>query len=336
MKNIQVLGDPNNRPFGSSDIIISNLNRAAKTLGIWADDGLRVVYDCIGNQHNQRPDAMIIVYEMIFPSFILSQTYPKPMFGVSRDNLGFMLEAGYPAHLCNYFHLGVDTKIWSYREKKPNRKFTLLGIGESNSRGGLELVVQAFCAEFENEDVRLYLRDRSASDTFKTWVQEQAKKWNVEIIHDDRYLEDFEEEKRVYYEADAAICLNKSSTWNLRTIECMATGTPLIVIPYAGPRDYSDNNLSALHVKFDLMPFRQEDIDSLGAIGLRNHLFHPSMHAKTPYWSSPDLSDVQQRMREVVENHDLRAKVGTLGAVMAGKFTWERSATMLHHLMNTI
>jgi glycosyltransferase involved in cell wall biosynthesis len=337
MKNINILGDTNNSKFRSSDIIISNINSAAKKLGIFSEDGYKIVYDCIGNTHGHNPDAMIIVYELIFPHFIFKNIHPKPILGVSRDNLNFILESGYPPHLCDYVHLGVDSSIWSFREKKTQDKFTLLGIGESNSRGGLEFIVQNFCEQFKNsKSVRLYLRDREAGDIFKSWVKEKSIEFNVEIIHDDRHLENFEEEKEIYYKADAAICLNKTSTWNLRTIECMSTGTPLIVIPYAGPRDYTINNFSALHVDFDLCPFTEQDIFDAQKLGLRNHLFHPSIHPKTPYWSIPKNESIKLTMQEMVENSNLRNFISHYGSITSQKFSWEKCAINIYHIINSI
>lgn len=336
-KNIQVLGDPNNKKFCSSDIIISNLNKAAKKIGIYSEDGYKIVYDCIGNHHGHNPDAMIIVYEMIFPHFILTNSYPRPIFGVSRDNLQFILDSGYPSKLADYFHLGVDSKIWSFKEKKSKEKFTFLGIGESNSRGGLELVVQSFCKEFRNsKSIILYIRDRSAHPTFKAWVQSKASEYQVEIVHDDRHLEDFEEEKNIYYNSDAAICLNKTSTWNLRTIECMSSGTPLVVIPYSGPRDYTTDKFSALHVNYSLEFFTENDINQLDSIGLRNHLFHPSSCAKLPKWSMPNEDSARKKMREIVEDKSLRERISYFGSIEAQKFTWEKSAINLHYSINNI
>lgn len=337
MKNIQVLGDPNNKPFRSSDIIISNLNKAAEKLGIYSDQGYKIVYDCIGNKHGYNPDAMIIVYELIFPHFIFNNVHPKPILGVSRDNLNFILEAGYPSELCDYFPLGVDSKVWEYRSREKKEKFVLLGIGESNSRGGLELVVENFCEEFkDSKSIVLYLRDREASATFKNWVSAKSLEYNVEIIHDDRHLENFKDEKEIYYNADAAICLNKTSTWNLRTIECMSTGTPLIVIPYAGPRDYTIDNFSAIHVDFYLEPFLESDINYLNTIGIRNHLFNPSMHPKQPCWAIPNKLSVRQAMRKILEDDNLRQRLSIYGSNCAQKFTWEKSAITLYTIVNEI
>lgn len=337
MKNINIVGDPNNKPFRSSDIIISNLNKAAQKLGLYSDDGYKIVYDCIGNKHGYEPDAMIIVYELIFPHFIFNNVYPKPILGVSRDNLNFILEAGYPNDLCDYFPLGVDSKVWEYRQKSKKEKFILLGIGESNSRGGLELIVENFCEEFKNtKSIALYLRDREASETFKSWVKTKSIEYNVEIIHDDRHLENFEDEKQIYYNADAAICLNKTSTWNLRTIECMSTGTPLIVISYAGPRDYTIDNFSAINIDFTLEPFQESDISYLNSIGIRNHLFNPSMHPKQPYWAIAKKESVRQSMRRILEDNSLREKISIYGSNSAQKFTWEKSAANLYTIVNNI
>ena len=337
MKKIKILGDPTNKKFRSSDIIISNLNDSAKKLGIYSEDGYKIVYDCIGNKHGYNPDAMIIVYELIFPHFILNNVHPIPILGVSRDNLNFILESGYPSELCDYFHLGVDSNIWEYKKKLKKDKFVLLGIGESNSRGGLELVVENFCEEFKNsKSISLYLRDREASQTFKSWVAQKSLEYNVEIVHDDRHLESFENEKEIYYNADAAICLNKTSTWNLRTIECMSTGTPLIVIPYAGPRDYTIDNFSAINVDFTLEPFQHSDIHYLNTLGIRNHLFDPSMYPKQPYWAIPNKQSVRQAMRRILEDDGLREKISLYGSKCAQKFTWEKSAINLYTIINSI
>jgi glycosyltransferase involved in cell wall biosynthesis len=337
MKKIQLLADPNRTKFCSTDIIVSQLNEAAKKIGVYSDNEYSIVYDCIGQKYGYKPDAMLIVYEFVFPKFMINSAWPKPILGVSRDNLSFIRDAGYPEELSDYFPLGVDSELWRFKNKNTNNdKFILLGIGECNTRGGLDLIVSNFCLEFTNsKNIILYLRDRSASEKFKNWVKMMAEKFNVIIQHDDRHLENFEEERDIYYQADAAICLNKSSTWNLRTIECMSTGTPLIVIPYGGPRDYSTDNISAIHVEYDLSPLTLDTLQYLEyEIGLRNHLFNPNVHSKTPMWTLPKSDSIRKCMRNVFEDYSLREKISIGGAEQAKYFSWENSVLKLIECMD--
>lgn len=334
MNKFCVKCDPNdNKEFCSSKIIINNLNKSLKLLDLYSEDNI-IVYDCLGQSHGYDNKATIVVYETCFPKLIIDNCRNRPIFGVSRDNLRFILEGGYDHALCDWFPLGVNSEIWSFKEKKREKKIRILGIGESNSRGGLELIVEYFCQIFnKNNGVELYLRDRNASKEFKDWVKRMSADNNVDIVHDDRHLENFNEEKEIHQSSLFAVCLNKSSTWNLRTLECLSTGTPLVTMNYGGPKEYVIDGFNGRFVNFELVNINNYDLLKLNTIGLRNHLLPISMHPFTPYWCSPTFESFKNVILNLIENSQID-RLSHNARIFAEKFSWEKSAHSLSYLYN--
>ncbi len=314
----------------SSYIIRSSLNSALKQEGLYDENGKVVVYDILGNSHGHNPDAFISAYELTPPPIILQNMFPKPVLGLSKDNFLLYEQAGYPSNLLNWFKLGVDSEKWRYIYKnKENEKPTILLCGESNTRGGLELGINGFCNIFkDNQTVRLYIRDRSSSETFKSWIKNKASESNVDIIHDDRELFNIEDELEIYSKVDFALMMNKTSTWNMRMTEMMAAGLPIIATNFQGHREYLCHGFSGIECEFDFHRITEEKIDELKSIGLRNHLFPINMHIN-PIWSIPRDESLKSNILELLENKNLRDKISHGARIMAEKLTWNRSVREL-------
>lgn len=332
----KVLGDSNNVPYCSSDIIINNLNSAAKNIDSYSDSNKRVVYDCLGKHHGQSPDAMICVFEFPFPQLIIDNLAGKPTFGVSRDNLWFLLQGGYPTNLSDYFCLGVDSKVWRYcYNPKPKDKFTFLAMGESNSRSNFEFIISLYCQTFSGDNsVRLLLRDRNATDLFKTYVKQMADNYKVEILHDDRQLNNHEEEIQIIQKADCAIFINKSSTWNLPNLQIFSCGIPTLCTSYSGTREYSIDGVSSLEIKYTLEELTDDYLMDAQSIGLKNHLFPRAFYPHPPLFVMPDPKDFKEKLIRIREDKNLRDNLSIGGRLIAEKFTWERAASNLSFLLD--
>lgn len=336
MKKFKVLKDPNAASFGSTEIIVNAINEAAKKLDLYSDSGSVIMYDCLGQSYNTNPDAFWVAYELPFPNYIMKNCYPKTILGLSKDNALLAAYGGYPLDKINYVTLGIDRKNWPFIDSKKymKDKFVFLCMCESNTRSGFDILVPAFCEEFKNQkEIILYIKDRSATETFKTWVKEMAEKNNVEIIHDDRHIENWEEQVKIFESADVAININRSHTFGMVNLQGMSCGIPTLCQRYSGFTDYT-SDLSNIALKFDVVGLDQLKINELVNIGMKNHLFpiNQQYYPNRVFWSEVDKEDLKNKMRMISEDQNLRSVLKNMSSLVASWFSWERSAVNMSYL----
>ncbi|NJO61263.1 MAG: glycosyltransferase [Richelia sp. RM2_1_2] len=298
MKKFKVVCDPSAREFCSTKIIVNEINQAAKNLDLYSESECLVCYDCLGNKFNYKPDAFWVAYELPFPNLILNNCYPEKILGLSRENAALAVYGGYPKEKVDWVTLGVNRNHWPQITKKYNKdKFVFISMCESNTRSGFDVLVPAFGEEFRGQkDTILYIKDRESTDLFKSWIKEQAEKYDVQIIHDDRHLTSWEEQVELFEGADAAICLNRSHTFGMVTLQGMSCGLPTIVPRYSGFTDYC-SALTNLCVDFQLERLSQEKINSLISIGMKNYLIpiSPDNYSVRPFWAAPSKESVRKK-----------------------------------------
>lgn len=336
MQKFCVIGDKANA-FFSSSLIITNLNKAAQKLGLFDENAPKIVYSTVGSDYgHQNVAAIICLYELPFPLPILHNLGNRPVIGSGLDNMFFAAEGGYPCHLCYYAPLGVDSTIFT-PQKKTHNKFRFLSFAESNSRCGLHLLLDAFGDEFRGmRDVELYIKDRLATPTWKTYVKEKASEYNIVVIHDTENTQDFEQIKKIYGDSDVHVFLNQSSTWALSCCESMAMGLPLIAMNYSGPANYLRDNFNGYAVKYALEEVDDLKINSLIKIGLRNFLFPTASYLHPPYWAAPEHDDLRKSLEGATTKCFDMDRWGQNAQLTAAQFTWERSVVQLSQILDQV
>lgn len=337
MDKIRVVGDSSSNPYHSSSIIINSINKAAKELGIYDENGLTCVYDTLCNNHGYKDIVgFYCAYELPFPKPILDNAGGKPIIGLSRDNAWFAIEGGYPRELVNHCTLGVDTSIWSPQSKNFLKdKFVVLCMTESTVRSGLECLIPAFGEVFSgNKDVVLYIKDREPTETFKQYVRSMSEYYNIEIIHDPRHLEDHEEEKKILQAVDCHFYLNHSATFAMTVLQSMACGIPTVSIRHSGPTDYLSHDLTGLAVEYDLKYLEQSKLDYLVQIGQKNFLFPLNCYQNRPYWAEPRKDSIKKCLTDLYESKELREKLIYNGIRCGQTLSWKRTAWNLQFVLN--
>lgn len=324
-----VYGDENNAPSFSSSIIIESLNKAAKNLGLYDENGLSVCYSCVGYQHNRDADCIICCYELPIPQIILENLSGKPVLGVSKDNLYFLLDGGVKKELASYFILGIDTEIWAPVERKKGQddKFVILTYTESLTRSGILELFWAI-AKMEKKDrneILLYIKDRNATPIFEKNIKELAQGNDVNLFYNNCHISNVEEERGIYAQADCHFYLNRSSTFSMTTIQSMACGVPTVSLKYSGPNEYLSDQFSGLAVEYDLVPINLEN-QILQNFGMRSFFF-PCRD--TDYWARPRINSVQNCILKLKSNAALRKRLSIYGRKIAETMTWESSALQL-------
>lgn len=340
MQKFQIKGDPKNPERFSSKIIIDSLNNGARKAGIHSENDKLIVYDCIANQHNLNPDAIICCYEFTIPYFVKYNSQNKPLIAVSRDNMIFLLESGYPKSKIGYINLGVDSEKFSKVEKKYYKdKFVCLSMTESLVRSGLEILIDGFGNAFSgNKEALLYVKDRNATLEFEKWIRNRAKYYNIELLYENNHLNTIEKILNMYSHADVHYYLNRSTTWGMNVLESISCGIPTASPMYSGPREYISDKLSGIGIEFELEDITQNKLIELQSIGMRNFFFpiNQENYPRQPYWCKPKVESVSKTLLELYKNKELRKTLSFNGRAMAEQFTWERSAMNLSYTLGKL
>lgn len=199
--------------------------------------------------------------------------------------------------------------------------FTFLTVGKLEKRKGMDLLLQAFCQEFDQkEKVRLVMQ---VYNPFLGLTPEMWELYQYKILHDMDVPRDvnvqfmpFVPERKylpsVYCSCDAFVLPTRGEAWGLPIIEAMACGLPTITTGFSGLTEYANDDVAYLLKKFDLIPagdnqFIQFDEGSM--------------------WANPDIDELAKTMRYVVEHQDEARKKGKGAAVhVSKKYRWKNAA----------
>jgi hypothetical protein len=339
MNLLRVVGDPNNTPSCSSEIIISNLNRGLQELGWYDDKGLSVVYDCLAQHHGYDTSHIICPYETNIPAFVAQNAAGAKLIGVSHQNQTFFVNGGYPKEKTASFLLGVDAKLWSPTPNRPHRHTFVFGMCcDSNTRAAYLELITAFGEAFAgHREVELYIKDRWATPEFKTLVTTLAQRYDVIIQHDDEHVTDKAKEVQIYDNLDCHVFLNRTSTFALTVAQGMAMQKPTIVMNYSGPRDYC-HELNSCPCQYKLVSIEAADIQALEACGLRNYLITDAsaFSGLPPQWAQTRIDWVKECLLKVYEDKSYRDNIAYNARVTAEGMTWRRAAMNLALIANEL
>jgi hypothetical protein len=337
MKSLKVVGDPKNTPSCSSEIIISNLNNGLKKLGLYNEDGVIVVYDCLGQSHGYNSDFIICPYETSIPKLVIDNAQGRNLIGVSHQNQAFFIDGGYPKEKTFAMTLGVDSQLWRPKNKSKNKSVFRFGMCcDSNTRAAYPELLMEFGMAFAGRtDVELYIKDRWATEVFRTFVKTIASTYNVIIHHDDVHVMDKDLESDIYDTLDCHVFLNKTSTFALTVSQGMAMQKPTIVMDYSGPRDYC-NELNACICSYSLQDIEPWHIMTLQRdYGLRNYLLtNPALFRQFPKWAAPNLKSIRTCMFKVLDDKEYREQIAYKARATSEGMTWDRAALNLFWIVN--
>jgi glycosyltransferase involved in cell wall biosynthesis len=332
MNNLKfkVVGDRNNQSRFSSRIITESLNEAAKSLGMYSDDSLTVVYDGCCNHHGYNPNAIICTYEITFPSILIQNANGKPILGVSRDNLNFITKSGYSPEKAGYFPLGVDSKLYPKIKKIKNlSQFTVGVYTESLIRGGVELCLQSFAKAFSGDaDCKLLIKDRNGSEKFHQFVTHFSEKNNILVEYQNLHFSNISEITDWFSGVDCHLYMNRSSTWAMPPLESMTMGVPTLAVAYSGPREYIFDEETGIEI-----PFSEEsitvDFPALAEIGCRNFFFLNG-YSSQPTWAVGNTEKAAEKLIKLKNDKNLSNKISAQGREYAIKnLSWQNSALKL-------
>ncbi len=212
---------------------------------------------------------------------------------------------------------GVDERFFRSRATAPrglsHGSFTFLHISSGFPRKGVDVLLQAYFAEFSPADnVSLVIKTfpnihNDVADQIAAW---HAKTPNLpKYAHIDRDISP-EEMDQLYAGADCLVYPTRAEGFGLPIAEAMAQKIPVIVTGYSGHMDFCSED-TAFILGYDLAPSG-------------SHLAVPG--AK---WAEPRVDDLRAHMRFVYTNRiseEVRRKVEAAYVNISANFRWSRVA----------
>jgi len=192
----------------------------------------------------------------------------------------------------------------------PTRKrFRFVYVGGATERKGVDVLLEAFAAEFSaDEDVTLVLKTFSYEHLLPWFaaVRQRVGDRGPEIVHvhgDEPSIAGY------FTAADVGVFPFRGEAFALPILECLATGTPVIVTRGGGPADYCTPENA------ELIRARRRTSDG------KRHL-------------EPDVAHLRQLMREAYERRDRVRNPDRIRRSIA-RFTWERAVATLVEAIET-
>ena len=203
---------------------------------------------------------------------------------------------------------GTEPDEFPVLDRRPERPYTFLCLGDRGSRKGWETVWGAWYEAFPDNltDVRLIIKARP----------EMVPDWFRECELPDkrirRWYDNVTDMQQVFAEADCIVYPARGDGWGMWWREGVMMGLPALVTPYSGNAVGADE----------------------AAIPLRKYRLMESMLNSQGEWAMPDQSEVAEKMRWCYEHPaEARAK-GLAGAAwLRAHQTWDHSAQALMKLV---
>ena len=220
---------------------------------------------------------------------------------------------------------GVDTERFKPGATPPegSRPFRFLYVGKWEQRKAPDLLVKAFCDEFEaNEPVELvlhgwnpYLPGFNLEDTIRRYAGASAARIVASHpLRDDDLV-------RLYNNCDAFVLPTRAEAWGLPITEAMACGLPVIVTEYSAPLDYLDRDCAYLIEVEKMVP-------------VDDWFFFPVDYGLGE-WAQPDISSLRRLLRHVFENPDeARAKGRRARERVCNHWTWDHAVDTARRLLS--
>ena len=204
--------------------------------------------------------------------------------------------------------MGCRTELFKYTPKQ-EKDFFLFGAAGRTMAGGCRKqipdVVDAFQLAFDGrDDVRLEIKcypedpDIAVEDDRielkrEFWAPEQLAEW--------------------YRTIDCFVSASRGEGWGLMQHEAMATGRPVIAVPFGGISEFYDSSVG-LPVDYNLVPGENHyEGNGLYAEADFDHLIHQMQHA------AGESSDVEEKALK--------------GALRAREYSWENSSKKLEEAL---
>jgi len=192
---------------------------------------------------------------------------------------------------------GVDTNLFKYTERPKRDKFRFLFVGVAQGRKGTDELRHVF------EDT---LGDRSDCELVVKstgWgkLPDKSRCSNVKLVHNELSRIELAD---LYASCDCFVCPTHGDSFMLPGLEAMATGMPLLITSFGGPKEYLNNRTG--------YPLKYKEVDCG---------YLPGKQAE------PDKEHLAHLLKYILEHQDEAKEKGKYGAQWAREYwSWEADA----------
>lgn len=164
-------------------------------------------------------------------------------------------------------------------------------LARKNPLGAIEAFRRAMPApQPERVRLRVKLNGLSFDENALAQVRAATDRPDIELI--ERVLSDAEMED-LLSSADLLVSLHRAEGFGLPIAEAMARGVPALATGWSGNVDFM-GGLDALNVRYSMIP-----VDDPSGVYLHKQ-----------QWADPDLDDAAQKLRRLIDDDALRARLG--------------------------
>lgn len=227
-----------------------------------------------------------------------------------------------------------------------DRPFRFIHVGKLEERKGTIQAVRCFAREFSaTESVELVLRSENPfldnggrsvvsealnQEGFRAvrWLQPGAPSVWERDSQRVYWTESVNKLSPMYIAADCGIFPSKGEGWGLPILECIASGTPVICGNWTGMSEYIRNGEGTQYPEELILAHAKLELAQDGIW----------FHGDRGDWFVPEDHEVEKKMRWAFDHaRDLIREAAWINAVLeARKFTWDRAAEQLDHVLARI
>jgi len=192
---------------------------------------------------------------------------------------------------------GVDLDLFRYVDRPRRDKFRFLFVGVAQGRKGTSELRYVFEDTLgDRDDCELIIKSTGWGK-----LPEKSKCKNVKFIHKEYSRTEI---ANLYHSVDCFVCPTHGDSFMLPGIEAMATGLPLLITDFGGPKDYLKENTG--------YPIRYKEVDCG---------YLPGKQAE------PDKEHLAYLLKYILEHQDEARKKGQYGAKWASEYwSWNQDA----------
>jgi len=248
----------------------------------------------------------------------------------STYNRDAYVEAGIAPDRVGIVPHGVDPNVFTPDGPKAalgDERFRFLFVGATIPRKGIDLLVNAYLAEFTPRDrVALTIKDASTNEyrglTRSVDIQALAARPDLaRIEYIDQTVPD-EAMAQIYRAADCFVLPYRGEGFGMPILEAMASGLPSIVTDGGASDDFVDAQVGWR------IPSARVDVDPA---------IIPFPTVTPPWIREPDKVALQQLLREAFESHEEVRRRGAAAARRArADWTWDHAAARVERRLETL